>query len=193
MSCGLCRNVRGNSTYEGSGIFAYLNSLTRDPPPLGSTRQQWRHTSDGDAEGAEGPPSGRHFMPGGVGRFARIPRPPVGWKGMREHALENGEPAPEGGFGRAQMPDLKHLRAAVGLAYIEVARSNGAATDAASPLMLLDRQTRETDVERLTISRSTIKSRVTRASERQPRVLSPEVCASMFAAHMLRRYAPAPA
>ena len=109
VTCGECRDVCGSSTYKGVGIFSYLNDITRDPPaqycdPVG---------------GSDAAAPTRHFVPGGHGRFARVPRPPVGWRGLRELALGNGEREPEGGFGVAQTPDLAPLKAALRVVFAE--------------------------------------------------------------------------
>ena len=92
LTCGVCRDVRGTSTYTGKGLFSYLNGLTRDPPSL-------RNADD------------THFEQSGHGRFASVPRPPPNWRGMSDSALGNGEKDDGSGFGAAATPpDLSLLR-----------------------------------------------------------------------------------
>ena len=99
VHCGECREVRGSSTYKGTGIFSYLNDCTRDPPCSAAF-------TEADA----------HFRMSGHGRFGRVPRPPKGWRGLPECELSNGERLPKDGswtFGEVTPPDLSHLREAV--------------------------------------------------------------------------------
>lgn len=89
--CGRCQDVPGSSTYSGTGLFSYLNDLTRDPPLSKETCFQV-----------------------GTGRFAAVPRPPTGWMGLQKDHLDNGEDEPEDGFGEAPAHhDLSVLKEAI--------------------------------------------------------------------------------
>ena len=139
--CGACRDVRGSSRWSGTGIYEYLNGLTRDPP------------ADKDTH---------HLLPGGHGRFAGLPRPPNGWRGLDSMTLDNGEEEPEGGFGQAPTPDLSQLIAAIVRAFQRKADSNarhGSMHDFLS-LSEMDELTHSTDVATLALSSATIKNMV---------------------------------
>ena len=94
LTCGLCRDVRGTSTYTGKGLFSYLNGLTRDPPSTQATADDTTHV-----------------IVGGTGRFSSVPRPPPNWRGLDESTLDNGEKDGGSGFGAASTPpDLSLLK-----------------------------------------------------------------------------------
>lgn len=105
--CGAARDVKGTSRWSGTGIYEYLNGNTRDPATSHDT-----------------PTDYTHFLPGGHGRFARMPRPPNGWFGLHEYTLDNGEAEPEGGFGDAPLPDLEPLKRAIARAFVTRAQKN---------------------------------------------------------------------
>jgi hypothetical protein len=109
--CGTCRDVSGSSTWSGTGVYAYLEGLMRDPP-----------------RSYDSPTSG-HFKPQGSGRFGRMPRPPDGWLGLQAYSLNNGEATPAGGFGVATPPPLEALVMAIAQAFVDKARENGASLD----------------------------------------------------------------
>ena len=94
LTCGVCRDVRGTSTYTGKGLFSYLNGLTRDPPSTQATADDTTHV-----------------IVGGTGRFSSVPRPPPNWRGLDESTLDNGEKDGGSGFGAASTPpDLSLLK-----------------------------------------------------------------------------------
>ena len=149
--CGACRDVRGSSRWSGTGIYEYLNGLTRDPPSgqPGAPHDPLAHN------GAHP----HHLLSGGHGRFAGLPRPPDKWRGLDAMTLDNGEEAPEGGFGQAQTPDLSELVGAIVSAFLKRAGTNRR-HDMCPSTTEMDELTRSKDAATLALSSNTIKSMI---------------------------------
>ena len=105
--CACARDIKGTSRWSGTGIFAYLDGCTRDPPTSYDTPSEYTH-----------------FLPGGHGRFRGVPRPPTDWRGLNQYILDNGEAEPEGGFGTATVPNLEPLTRAIARAFVTKAQKN---------------------------------------------------------------------